>query len=129
MWDALRSYQCVALRDVALAVRLGVAAEEQGIVQPVRVDVELYRHHDGAAAAGAGEAGDDYLDYDRLFRRLVEEWPSRPHTGLLEELAEDLVRFCLEDGRVEACRVVVRKPSIYAGRATPAVELYRRRDG
>lgn len=126
MWDALRSYQCVALRDVALAVRLGIAAQEQGTVQPVRVDVELYRHHDAAAACGAG---DDYLDYDRLFRRLLEEWPRRPHTGLLEELAEDLVRFCLEDGRVEACRVVVRKPAIYAGRATPAVELYRRRGG
>jgi dihydroneopterin aldolase len=127
VWDALRSYQCVALRDVALAVRLGVAAEEQGIVQPVRVDVELYRRR--SAVAAAGTAGDDYLDYDRLFRRLIEDWPRRPHTGLLEDLAEDLVRFCLEDGRVEACRVVVRKPSIYAGRATPAVELYRRRDG
>jgi hypothetical protein len=29
---------------------------------------------------------------------------------------------------VEACRVVVRKPAIYLGRAVPALEVYRRRD-
>lgn len=123
MWDPGRDYECVALRDVAVEVRLGVNPEERLAPQPVSVDVELYR----AATAGGAGRGDDYLDYDRVFRHLTRSWPDRPHTDLLEELAEDLVRFCLEDGRAEACRVVVRKPAIYAGRAVPAVELYRRR--
>lgn len=124
MWDPARGYQCVALRDVALEVRLGAYAAEREAPQPVLVDVELYRRHGAFARGGRLE---DCLDYDRVFRHLTEEWPRRPHTDLLERLAEDLVRFCLEDRRVEACRVVVRKPAIYAGRAVPAVEIYRLR--
>ena len=125
MWDPGRSYQCVALRDVALEVRLGAFAGERDAPQPVLVDVELYRHH-GPFADGLGLEG--CLNYDRVFRHLMDEWPRRPHTDLLERLAEDLVAFCLEDEQVEACRVVVRKPAIYAGRAVPAVEVYRRRE-
>lgn len=124
MWDPGRDYECVALRGVTVEVRLGVNPEERLASQPVSVDVELFRT---AAAARAAVRGDDYLDYDRVFRHLTGSWPDRPHTELLEELAEDLVRFCLEDGRAEACRVVVRKPAVYAGRAVPEVELYRRR--
>ncbi len=126
MWDPGRSYQCVSLRDVALEVRLGAFATERDAPQPVLVDVELYRHHGPFAD---GRHLEDCLNYDRVFRHLVEEWPRRPHTDLLERLAEDLVAYCLEDERVEACRVVVRKPAIYAGRAVPAVEVYRRREG
>ena len=42
-------------------------------------------------------------------------------------LAEELVEFCLEDARVEACRVVIRKPEVYPGSATPEIAVYRRR--
>ena len=113
----------MALRDVALEVRIGAHAAEREAPQPVLVDVELYRHH-GPFAEGRLA---DCLNYDRVFRHLVDEWPRRPHTDLLERLAEDLVGFCLEDERVEACRVIVRKPAIYAGRAMPAIEVYRLR--
>lgn len=123
MWDPQESFECVALRDVAVDVRLGAFPEERAAAQPVRVDVELYRHRAEAPAGGLAAC----LNYDRVFRYLVEQWPRRPHTDLLEELAEDLIRFCLEDARVEACRVVLRKPAIYLGRAVPTLEVYRRR--
>ena len=41
MWDPDRSHECVALRDVALEVRIGAFAEELAGPQAVRVDVEL----------------------------------------------------------------------------------------
>jgi dihydroneopterin aldolase len=125
VWDTDRSYECVALRDVVVEVRIGAFAEELAGPQTVRVDVELYRQR-GAYAGGGLEA---CLNYDRVFRHLVEVWPRRPHTALLEQLAEDLIAFCLADERVEACRVVIRKPGIYLGRAIPTLEVYRRRDG
>ena len=35
--------------------------------------------------------------------------------------------MCFEDARVEACRVALRKPDVYDGRAVPVVEVYRLR--
>lgn len=128
MWDAGRDHECVTLRDVALEVRLGLYDAERLAPQPVLVDVELYRRRE-LPAAGEERRFEDCLDYDRVYRYLTDEWPRRPHVELLERLAEDLVAFCLADERVEACRVAIRKPGIYAGRGTPGVELYRRRAG
>jgi dihydroneopterin aldolase len=125
MLETMRSYERIALREVTVDVRIGVRDAERQGPQPVVVDVELYRHRRGFPPGGTLE---DCLDYDRLYRHLVEDWPERPHTDLLERLAEDLVAFCLEDGRVEACRVRLRKPAIYAGRAIPEIELWRRRE-
>lgn len=119
-----RSYQCLAVRGLAVEVRIGVREAEKQQPQQVVVDVEMMRGGGPFRPSGL----DDCLDYDRVYRHLVEEWPGRPHTGLLEVLAEDLVAFCLEDERVEACRVIIRKPGIYGGRAVPEIELYRRRD-
>jgi dihydroneopterin aldolase len=123
-WDRERSHECVALRDVEIEVRIGVGEAEMAGPQPVRVDVELYRRRGAFAEAEHG-----FLDYHRVHRHLVEDWPARPHEGLLEAWAEELVGFCLADRRVEACRVVVRKPAIYGGRGVPSVEVYRRREG
>ena len=123
MWDQQNSYHCLALRDVRISVRLGAFAAEQAAPQPVNVDVEMYRRH-GAFAGGELAA---CIDYDRVFRYLTEVWPARPHTALLEQLAEDLIGFCLEDAHIEACRVMIRKLEIYGGRAVPAIEVYRLR--
>jgi FolB domain-containing protein len=125
MWNESRSHQRIALREVALEVRLGAYEEERHAPQPVIVDVELYRRM-GPFPPGAGLK--ECLDYDRIFRHLTVDWPQRPHIDLLERLAEDLVCFCLEDPRVEACRVIIRKPAIYGGRAIPEIELWRLRD-
>lgn len=122
MWWGV-DLECVALRQVVVRLRIGVDESERQRPQRVVIDLELWRRHAG------GRRGDlsVCLDYARLFRHLTEELPQRPHVALLEDLAEDLVAFCLADPRVEACRVVVRKPDIFAGRAVPEVALYRRR--
>lgn len=121
LWRRDEDWECVALRGVRVWLRVGVRAEERRRPQPVEVEVELYRRAPRDRRGGLAAC----LDYDRLHRHLTEDWPARPHTELLEELAEDLVAFCLADPRVEACRVVVRKPEIYAGRGVPEVILYR----
>lgn len=123
MWHADTSWECVALRGVTVRVRLGLHDFERQGAQRVSVDVELYRRHAGGRSGGFTAC----LDYDRLHRHLIEDWPRRPHTDLVEELAEDLVAFCFEDPRVEACRVAVRKLDIFAGRGVPEVTLYRLR--
>jgi dihydroneopterin aldolase len=125
LWDDGSSHECVALRGVALDVRVGIGDEEREGTQALVVDVELYRHRDSAPVGGI----EGCLNYDHIYRYVTEVWQHRPHTDLLEELAEDLIVFCLRDPRVEACRVVLRKPEIYQGQAIPTLEVYRRRRG
>ncbi len=118
------NHQCIALRGVEVMVRLGLLERERGAAQRVIVDVELRRRHDGYRGGGLAAC----LDYDRIHRHLREVWPKRPHTDLLEELAEELIAFCFADPRVEACRVRIRKPEIYGDGAVPELEVFRRRD-
>jgi 7,8-dihydroneopterin aldolase/epimerase/oxygenase len=121
VWNHLESYQCLALRDVRVQVRVGVHRHEHEGPQLLSVDVELYRRQDRFTGTSLA----DCLDYDRLYFHLTERWPEREHVPLLERLADDLAELCLEDRRVEACRVIVRKPDIYPGTATPEITVYR----
>jgi dihydroneopterin aldolase len=123
VWNPQANHQCVALRDVRVAVRVGVHAAERTAPQLLIVDVELYR----LQQRFAGTSLADCLDYDRVYFHLAEEWPKRPHVDLLETLAEGLAQFCLTDARIDACRVVIRKPEIYPGTATPELAVYRLR--
>ncbi len=114
-------FECVALRGVRLLLRVGVRPEERLRPQPVVIDVELYRRVSGPPP----DRLSDCLDYDRLFRHLLESRAEREQVELLEQLAAELADFCLSDPRVELCRVILKKPEIYAGRGVPEVSLVR----
>ena len=126
LWDAGASYERVALEDVAVELQVGVADWERtpGKAQRLLLTVEMFRHR--GAFTGGGLAA--CLDYGRVYRYVREHWtPARAHVDLLEELLEELVAVCFEDPRVEACRIAIRKPHVYDGRAVPLVEVYRLR--
>ena len=121
MWNQAVSHQCLALRDVRVSVRIGVHAFEYEKPQMLSVDVELYRRQQRFTGTTLAEC----LDYDRLYHHVTQEWPARDHVELLEILADELAEVCLADDRVEACRVVIRKPEVYPGSATPEIAVYR----
>ncbi len=66
------------------------------------------------------------LDYHRVYQYLMT-WENRPHTDLIETLAEELTAFIFEDSRVDACHVKVKKPDIYKNAACSGVAIYRTR--
>jgi dihydroneopterin aldolase len=68
----------------------------------------------------------EFLDYDPI-RAAIRAWPGRPHTPLLETLAEELVALCLANPAVAACRVSVAKPDIFNEAAAAGVEIFRTR--
>jgi dihydroneopterin aldolase len=121
VWNQLVSHQCVALRDVRVSARIGVHPHEYEQAQLLSVDVELYRHQERFT----GNSLDDCLDYDRLYYHITKQWPARNHIELLERLADELADYCLEDERVEACRVIIRKMEVYPGSATPEIMVLR----
>lgn len=124
MWGTEASWHAVGVEGVEVAVRIGAFPRERLRPQRVAVSVTLYRR--GPAYAGGGLAA--CLDYDRLYRFLQDVLPARPHVDLLEELAETLVAFALEDERAEACRIRLAKLDVYNGRGMPVVEVVRRRE-
>ena len=118
------SWQSVGLEDLEVHLEIGVNPDEHGRRQPVLVAVTMYRMMDGFTGGGLAAC----LDYGRIFRYVTELLPTRPHVELVEELAEDLVTFCLEDARIEACRVRLKKPQAFGGAACPVLEVFRRRE-
>ena len=82
MWNPLASHQCLALRDVRVAVRVGVYAHEQTAPQLLIVDVELYRRQERFTGTSLA----DCLDYDRVYLHLTEEWPARPQIACSKPL-------------------------------------------
>jgi dihydroneopterin aldolase len=108
----------VFLRDIVTEAQVGLHPWERHAERPTRliVNVDMF-----------GRPG-EFLDYDRI-REAIRGWPLRPHTPLLETLAEELVALCLEDARVQSCRVSVAKPDIFNEAAAAGVEIVRRRRG
>jgi dihydroneopterin aldolase len=126
LWDAHASYERVALEDFTVELSVGINEWERapGKAQRLLVTVEMFRHRD----AFTGKSVGDCIDYDRVYGYVAARWtPECAHVDLLEQLLEELVGVCLEDTRVEACRVAIRKPHVYNGRAVPMVEVYRLR--
>ena len=123
MWRSGEDWQCLALRNVTLEVRIGVYDAEKTAPQRISIDVELWRRAGGSPPRSLA----DCLDYDRIYRWLVDSWPGRAHVELLETLAEELVAKALEDARVEGCRAVIRKLDAYGGVGWPEIDLRRAR--
>ena len=118
-------YQKTSLHDIETEIKIGIDGWERtpGKKQKVLIDIDLFRFQ----GAFKGKSIKDCLNYHLPFERVTKGWANRPHTELLETLVEELVTFCLKDKRVDAVKVSIRKPHVYNGRATPAVEFFRLR--
>ena len=123
LWDAASDYIGVVLRDVEVEAHVGLHPWEQHPERPSRllVTVEMFAH---LARSHAVASAKPVIDYDRV-RNGLRGWSSRPHTPLLETLAEEVVALCLGDPAVEACRVSIVKPDIFNDVAGAGVEIYR----
>ena len=118
VWDPNCSHVRVVLRNVHAEARVGLHPWERHPERPARllVTVEMF--------APDGPEGPPFIDYDRI-RDALRAWPSRPHTDLLETLAEELVALCFAAPEVRACRVAVLKPDIFNEAEAAGVEFFR----
>ena len=123
-FSAERSYHVTELRDILIRAKVGVADFERhpGHYQRLLVSAELFRHGGPNPAPGLEQC----MDYDPIYQ-FVLSWEQRPHTDLLEHLAEELIDVCFRDASVEACRVSLKKPDIYHNTGSAGITLYRLR--
>jgi dihydroneopterin aldolase len=111
----------VFVKNLEVLARIGIHGHEQGMPQPVRVNVELETN-----AVPREDRLDEVLDYEAVataVRAIVAEG----HINLAETLAERIVAACLSDKRVLRVRVRVEKLHALAGAEAAGVEIERSR--
>ncbi len=119
-------YECISLDNLAIEIPVGLIDWERvpGKRQRLVISIEMYRHR----GALAPNALDDCIDYARVFGFIDKQFgPDRPHTDFIETIAEEIIACCFDDPKIEACRVIVEKPHVLNGRASPRLEVYRNR--
>jgi dihydroneopterin aldolase len=115
-------YVRTILRDVEADAHVGLHPWERHRERPTRllVSVEMTARRTGRA----DQTG--LLDYDPI-RQAIRGWRDRPHTDLLETLAEDLLDLCFQNPRVQVATVSILKPDIFNDAAAAGVEIRRSR--
>ena len=109
----------VFIRNLELLTRIGVHGHEQGMPQPVRVNVELETNE-----IVREDRLDEVVDYEAVAQR-IRNIVTSGHINLAETLAERIASTCLADGRVMRVRVRVEKLHALAGAEAAGVEIDR----
>ena len=123
----MKSQTRIFLDKVAVPTPVGFVGWEHDHPTTLAVTVELFSARTRWADAGGVYRLEHLIDYSGIHEHLMG-WEGRAHTDSLEELCEALLAFCFADLQVEACRVCIVKPNIYANAAGAGVEITRTRD-
>jgi len=109
----------ILIRNLELLARIGVHGHEQGMPQPVRINVRL-----SARVSASADKLDSVLDYEAVadsIRAIV----GAGHINLAETLAERIASSCLADKRVFKVWVRVEKLHAMPGAEAAGVEIER----
>ena len=111
----------VFVRNLEVLARIGVHGHEQGMPQPVRINVWLASNT--KSEADRLESAVDYEAVVEKIRAII----ASGHINLAETLAERIAGACLEDTRVTKCGVRVEKLHALQGAEAAGVEIERGR--
>lgn len=111
----------VFVRDLTLDAYIGVYDHEQGVAQPVRIDIDV-------EVEATGEPFIDSLDsvmcYNKLTRS-VKNILADGHIKLVETLAEKIASIALIHPLAVSVRVRIEKPHALPEAAAAGVEVFR----
>ncbi|MDE3016693.1 MAG: dihydroneopterin aldolase [Pseudomonadota bacterium] len=105
------------LRNLQVCLRIGIHPHEQ---KPQRVFVNAAIEGDYPLKPQTIE---ECFNYDDIHRLVVNEWPERTHTDLLETYVIELLQHIFSmDKRVEYAKVSLSKPDIFPEAESVGVE-------
>lgn len=113
----------IFIRDMVVPAEIGAFRHERGILQRVRINIELLAEEE------TRPIDDDLrnvVDYDEIVRG-VRALLGGGHVNLVETLAERVATLCFADWRVRWAKVRVEKLDVYADVDAVGVEIERRR--
>ena len=116
----------IILQGIRFYGRHGCLPAELELGQWFEVDIELRLD---LTMAGASDDLQDTINYAELYER-IKSIVEGPSFALIEALAAKLVKACFDFDRVEAVKVLLKKPQAPLGGPIgfAAVELERRRE-
>lgn len=121
--DAGLAIRHVFIRDLEILAHIGVYGQEQGRMQPVRINVDM-AVEDTLAIEDRLDSVVDYADITQRIRDIIDAG----HTKLAETLAEKIATACFDaDSRVKSARVRVEKLHAVPGAESAGVEIERER--
>ena len=111
----------ILIEDLLLRCIVGVNPEEREKEQDVNLCIMLFLD---LRAAGRSDAMADTVDYKALKVR-IRHFVEASSFFLIEKLAAEVARICLDDSRVERVVVRLEKPGALRFARTVAVEIER----
>ena len=114
----------IEIVDLQAECIIGVNPIERKVKQTVIVSITLYTD---LHSAGTSDSIADTVDYTGVKRAVLQHIENSKHV-LIEKLAHETGRICVQDSRVTAVRVRVEKPGALSAVRAVAVDIERTAD-
>jgi dihydroneopterin aldolase/D-erythro-7,8-dihydroneopterin triphosphate epimerase len=114
----------IYIRDLAVRCIIGVNHDERTEKQDVIINIVLYTD---TRKAGQTDILEDSVDY-KMVKKAVLSLVENSAFLLIEKLAEEIAKVCLEDSKVQKVNVTVDKPGALRYTRSVAVEIVRTRE-
>lgn len=111
------------IRDLVVQCIIGTRPEERLAKQAIVINVTL---ECDLQPAGKTDSLDDTVNYSALCKQLIA-MAEESRFQLIERLAQEVARICLEEPLVSAVVVTVEKPHALANTRSAAVSIHRKR--
>ncbi len=114
----------IYIRDLSIRCIIGVNENERTEKQDVVINVILFTD---TRKAGQTDALEDSVDYKRV-KKTILSLVENSEFLLIEKLADEIAKVCLDDSKVQKVNVSVDKPGALRYTRSVAVEIVRTRE-
>ncbi len=114
----------IYIRDLEIRCIIGVNQVERTEKQDVVINIILFTD---TRKAGRTDALADSVDYKRVKKSILSLVESSEFL-LIEKLADEIAKVCLDDSKVQKVNVTVDKPGALRYTRSVAVEIVRTRE-
>jgi len=112
----------ILIQDLLIRGIIGIHGWEREKKQDILINIEMEAD---CQAAGLSDDFQDAVDYRAVTKSVITLVESSEFF-LVERMAEEIARICLEDSRVQLARVRVEKPGAVRFSRSVGVEVERR---
>jgi FolB domain-containing protein len=113
----------ILIKDLLIRGIIGIHDWEREKKQDILINIEMGTD---TRAAGVSDDFGDAVDYRALTKSVIG-LVEQSQFFLVEKMAEEIARICLEDSRVTVARVRVEKPGAVRFSKSVGIEVERRR--